>query len=63
MCGTAGLAHAGTGFQKRNFAGGQAAVMDEFFAQGAARPPAAKKRLIAVELVLADWANPRFNPQ
>ncbi len=63
MGSAAGLAHAGAGFQKRNFTGGQAAVMDEVLAQGTARPPAAEKRLVAVEPFLADLAVPGFNPQ
>jgi hypothetical protein len=37
--------------------------MDEIFAQGTARPPAAKKRLVAVEPFLADLTVPGFNPQ
>jgi hypothetical protein len=37
--------------------------MDELVAQGAARPAAAEKRLVAVEPFLADWANPGINPQ
>ena len=63
MGGTAGLAHAGADFQERDFAGGQAAVMDELLAQGAARPTAGEKRLITVEPFLADLAVPRLNPQ
>ncbi len=63
MGSAADLAHAGAGFQKRNFTGGQAAVMDEVLAQGTARPPAAEKRLVAVEPFLADLAVPGFNPQ
>ncbi|MBI3807812.1 MAG: hypothetical protein HY281_09945 [Nitrospirae bacterium] len=42
---------------------GQTAVVDEVLAQGAPRPAAAEKRLIAVELFLADLAVPGFNPQ
>ena len=63
MSGAAGLAHAGAGFQERDFAVGQAAVMDEILAQGTARPPAAEKRFVAVEPLLADLAVPGFNPQ
>jgi hypothetical protein len=37
--------------------------MDKVFAQSAARPAAAEKRLVAVELFLADLAVPGFNPQ
>jgi hypothetical protein len=60
---TAGLAHAGAGFQERNFAAGQTAIMDELVAQGATRPPAGEKRLITVEPFLADCAVPGLNPQ
>ena len=63
MGGAAGLAHAGTGFQERDFAGGQAAVMDELLAQGAARPATGEKRFVAVEPFLADLAVPGFNSQ
>jgi hypothetical protein len=63
MGSTAGLTHAWAGFQKGDFASGEAAVMDELFAQGAARPPAAEKRFVAVEPFLADLAVPWFNPQ
>jgi hypothetical protein len=59
----AGLTHTGAGLQERDFAAGQAAVMDEILAQGTAGPAAAEKRLIAVELFLTDRANPGFNPQ
>jgi len=59
----AGLAQARTGFQKRDFAGGQAAVVDELFALGTARPPAAEKCFVAVEPFLADLAVSGFNPQ
>jgi hypothetical protein len=61
--GTAGLAHAGADFQERDFAAGQAAVMDELVAQGAARPAAAEQRLVTVEPFLADLAKSGFNPQ
>jgi hypothetical protein len=37
--------------------------MDELLAQGAARPPAGEKRLVAVEPFLADLAVPGLNPQ
>lgn len=37
--------------------------MDKVLAQGATRPAAAEKRLVAVELFLADLADPGFNPQ
>ncbi len=37
--------------------------MDELLAQGATRPAAAEKRLIAVEPFLADLAVPGLNPQ
>jgi hypothetical protein len=60
---TTGLAHAGAGFQERDFAAGQAAVMDKLVAQGAARPAAAEKRLVAVEPFLADLAVSGLNPQ
>ena len=63
MGGAASLAHAGAGFEERDFAGGQATVMDELLAQGAARPPAGEKRLIAVEPFFTDLAVPGFNPQ
>ena len=63
MSGAAGLAHAGAGFQERDFAGGQAAVMDEILAQGTTRPAAAEKCLVAVEPFLTDLAVPGFNPQ
>ena len=63
MGGAAGLAHAGAGFEERDFAAGQAAVMDELLAQAAARPAAGKKRFVAVEPFLADLAVPGFNPQ
>ncbi len=63
MGGAAGLAHAGTGFQERDFAGGQAAVMDELFAQATAGPAAGEKRFVAVERFITDLAVPRFNPQ
>ena len=59
---TAGLALAGAGFQERNFAAGQAAVMDELFAQATTRPAAGEKRLVAVEPFLADLAVPGLNP-
>jgi hypothetical protein len=63
MGGPADLAHAGTGFQERDFAGGQAAVMDELLAQAAARPAAGEKRFVTVEGFVADLAIPGFNPQ
>ena len=63
MGGTAGLAHAGTGFQERDFAGGQAGVMDELLAQAAAGPAAGEKCLVTVEGFVADLAIPGFNPQ
>lgn len=63
MGGAAGLAHAGADFQERDFAGGQAAVMDELLAQAAARPAAGEKSFVAVEPFLADLAVPGFNPQ
>ena len=63
MGGAAGLAHAGTGFQERDFAGGQAAVMDELLAQAAAGPAAGEKRFVTVECLVADLAVPGFNPQ
>jgi len=63
MGSAAGLAHAWAGFQKGDFAGGKAAVMDELFTQGTARPPAAEKRFVAVEPFFADLAVPGFNPQ
>ena len=63
MGGTAGLAYAGADFQERDFAAGQAAVMDELVAQGAPRPAAAEKGLVAVEPFLADLAVPGLNPQ
>jgi len=56
-------AYTRTSFQERDFAAGQAAVMDEFFAQRATRPPAGKKRLVAVELFLTDLALPGLDPQ
>jgi hypothetical protein len=37
--------------------------MDELVAQGAPRPAAAEKRLVAVEPFLADFAVPGLNPQ
>jgi hypothetical protein len=37
--------------------------MDELVAQGAPRPTAAEKRLVAVEPFLADFAIPRLNSQ
>jgi hypothetical protein len=37
--------------------------MDKLIAQGAARPPAREKRLVAVEPFLADLAVAGFNPQ
>ena len=37
--------------------------MDELLAQGATRPAAAEKRLVAVEPFLADLAVPGLNPQ
>ena len=58
-----GLAHAGAGFQKRDFAGGQATVMDELLAQAAARPAAGEKCFVAVEPFFTDLAVPGFNPQ
>jgi len=61
--GTAGLAHAGADFQERDFAAGQATVMDELVAQGATRPAAGEHRLVAVEPFLADLAKSGFNPQ
>jgi hypothetical protein len=61
--GTASLTHTGAGFQERYFAGGQAAVMNELLAQGATGPPTGEKRLVAVELFLADLAVPGLNPQ
>lgn len=63
MGSTAGLAHPRAGFQERDFTTGQATVMDKLFAQGAPRPPAAEKRLVAVEPFLADRAVPGLNPQ
>ena len=63
MGGAASLAHAGSGFQKRDFAVGQAAIMDKVLAQGTTRPAAAEKRFVAVEPFLADLAVPGFNPQ
>ena len=63
MDSAAGLANAGAGFQERDFAGGQATVMDEVLAQAAARPTAGEKRFVAVELFFADLAVPGFNPQ
>lgn len=63
MGGAAGLAHAGTGFQERDFAGGQAAVMDELLAQAAAGPAAGEKRFVTVEGFVADLAIPGFDPQ
>ncbi|HLA62098.1 MAG TPA: polyprenyl synthetase family protein, partial [Nitrospiraceae bacterium] len=63
MGSTAGLAYAGANFQERDLAAGQAAVMDELVAQGAPRPAAAEKRLVAVEPFLADFAVPGLNPQ
>ena len=63
MGSAAGLAHAGAGFQKRDLACGQAAVMDELLAQSTARPPAAEKRLVAVEPFFTDLAVPGFKPQ
>jgi len=63
MGGAACLAHAGTGFQERNFAGGQAAVMDELLAQAAAGPAAGEKRFVAVKGFVADLAISGFNPQ
>ena len=63
MGSAAGLAHAGAGFQERDFAGGQATVMDEILAQAAARPAAGEKSFVAVELFFADLAVPGFKPQ
>ena len=63
MGGAAGLAHARTGFQERNFTGGQAGIMDELLAQAAAGPAAREKRFVAVERFVADLAVPWFNPQ
>ena len=63
MSGAADLAHAGAGFQERDFAVGQAAVMDEVLAQGTTRPAAAEKRFVAVEPFFADLAVSGFNPQ
>ena len=63
MGGTAGLAHPRAGFQERDFATGQATVMDKLFAQGTARPPAGEKRLVTVEPFLTDCAVPGLNPQ
>ena len=63
MGGAAGLAHARADFQEREFAAGQAAIMNELVAQGATRPPTGEKRLVAVETLLADLAVPGFNPQ
>jgi len=37
--------------------------MDKVLAQPTARPAATEKRLVAVELFLADLAVPGFNPQ
>jgi len=37
--------------------------MDKVLAQGAARPAAAEKRFVAIELFLTDLAVPGFNPQ
>lgn len=61
--GAASLAHAGAGFQERDFPAGQAVVMDKLVAQGATRPPAGEKCLIAVEPFLTDCAVPGLNPQ
>lgn len=63
MGSTTTLTHTGTGFQERNLSVGQAAVVDKVLAQRATRPSAAEKRLIAVELFLADLAVPGLNPQ
>ena len=63
MGGAARLAHAGAGFQERDFAVGQAAVMDEVLAQGTTRPAAAEKCLVAVEPFLTNLAVSGFNPQ
>lgn len=63
MGGAAGLAYARTGFQERDFAGGQTAVMDELLAQTAAGPAAGEKRFVTVEGFVADLAIPGFNPQ
>jgi hypothetical protein len=37
--------------------------MDELLAQSATGPSAGEQRLVAVELFLADLAEPRLNPQ
>ena len=63
MGNAAGLAHARTSFQERDFTGGQAAVMDELLAQAAAGPAAGEKRFVTVEGFIADFAIPGFNPQ
>ena len=63
MSRTADLAHTGAGFQKRDFPAGQAAVMDKVLAQGATRPAATEKRLVAIEFFLTDLAAPGFNSQ
>jgi len=63
MRSAADLAHAGTGFQERDFTSGQAAVVNELLAQAAARPAAGEKRFVAVERFVADLAIPGFNPQ
>ena len=63
MGSTANLTHTGSSFQKRDFTTGQAAVVDKILAQGTTGPAATEKRLVAVELFLADLAVPGFNPQ
>ena len=63
MGNAAGLAHARTSFQERDFTGGQATVMDELLAQAAAGPAAGEKRFVTVERFVADLAVPGFNPQ
>jgi hypothetical protein len=63
MRGATGLAHTGTRFQERDFAGGQATVMDELLTQAAPRPAAGEKRLVTVEGFVTDLAVPGFNPQ
>ena len=63
MGGAASLAHTWTGFQERDFAGRQAAVMNELLTQAAARPATGEKCFVTVERFVTDLAIPGFNPQ
>jgi len=59
----AGLAHPRSGFEKRDFPAGEAAIVDEFVADRAAGPSTAEHGFVPIQAQMADFTVPGLNSQ